>query len=503
MSRDYGRLGSGRRSGSAIWQWMIIGGVLGFGCAAAAFLALLVTGNVTLDPNGLNRITPTALVQVVTATTDPDLPMATPFIITATSEPRPTQQSAVIAPTSTPPVTNETVVTEEVPSLTAEPTEDTAPSDPNATVEPGTVGDSTTGTGANGTRSVNSGGIAAVLEGIGSPLVPVEGGTFTMGTIPLEAAEAERICRADGGQCTVNDAQDAYPAHNVTIAPFSIERTEVSIRQYVAFLNSLRTSGANHLNGCDGQRCAETKVENPNTNIAYDTNIYTVEPDFIGEQPMIFVSWYGANAYCEALGRRLPTEAEWEYAARGAGNSIYPWGNDLVVENVNTSRSVNEEGTPIGIQPAISYETVTSPFGTLNQAGNVGEWVADWYGVYSGADVSNPTGPASGSQKVYRGGTWADNPFYARTMHRLSAAPDADEPTIGFRCAADEQLPASSLGSTTTGGTTGSLSNTTLETPVGTPDPANLGVIGGSTDTGGAAPTLDVGPTQPALPPGG
>jgi hypothetical protein len=160
MSRDYGRLGSGRRSGSAIWQWMIIGGVLGFGCAAAAFLGLLLTGNVTFDPNGLNRITPTAIVQVVTSTPDLNLPTETPLIITATTEPRPTQEANVIAPSSTPPVTTEPVTTEEAAVTEETGTTDVQPlatesldttEDPSATQETGTTGD----TGSTGTRGTD------------------------------------------------------------------------------------------------------------------------------------------------------------------------------------------------------------------------------------------------------------------------------------------------------------------------------------------------------------
>jgi formylglycine-generating enzyme required for sulfatase activity len=513
MSRDYGRLGSGRRSGSAIWQWMIIGGVLGFGCAAAAFLGLLLTGNVTFDPNGLNRITPTAIVQVVTSTPDLNLPTETPLIITATTEPRPTQEANVIAPSSTPPVTTEPVTTEEAAVTEETGTTDVQPlatesldttEDPSATQETGTTGD----TGSTGTRGTD-GGVPPQLEGIGSPLLPVTGGSFIMGTSPSEVQEAVRICIDDGGQCEVTFAEDAYPAHNVTLDSFSIEQYEVSLAQYVQFLNYLKSTGVDHSNGCNGNRCVETKVENPDsTNIAYDTNLYTFEPSFTETLPVTFVSWHGADAYCRALGRRLPTEAEWEFAARGPGNNIYPWGRDFLVENASTSRSVNEDGTQSGIQPVNAYPGGASPFGTFNQAGNVGEWVADWYGPYAAADAFNPTGPSAGSQKVVRGGNWAFNPFFARTMQRIYAAPDSKEPTVGFRCAADAQVPATTLGNTTTD-TTGSLGNTVFETPVGTPDPANLGVIGSSTETGGAAPTLAAatptlsgGPTQPALPPG-
>jgi formylglycine-generating enzyme required for sulfatase activity len=510
MSRDYGRLGSGRRSGSAIWQWMIIGSVLGFGCAAAAFLVLLLTGNIVLDPSGLTRITPTAVVQVVTSTPDPNQPTITPLIITATSEPRPTQEAGILIPSSTPPVveeptTEEPVVTEET---------GTTETQASATESLDSTDDSaaTQETGTGGTRTVDSGGIPAELEGITSQLVPITGGTFTMGTNPQEVSSAVLICQDNGGSCDANTATDSYPAHNVTLDAFSMEQTEVSIRQYVAFLNYLKSTGVDHTNGCSNQRCVETKIENPDgSNIAYDTNLYTVEPDFAGELPVIYVSWYGADSYCRAIGRRLPTEAEWEYAARGTGNNIYPWGNDLLVENASTGRSFNEDGTPVGLQPITAFNTVGSPFGTINQAGNVSEWVADWYGAYSAVDAFNPTGPAAGSQKVIRGGNWADNPFFARSMHRISAAPTQETATVGFRCAADAQDPASTLGTTGTTGTTGgSLGNATFEAPVGTPDPSSLGVIGGSTETGGAAPTLapatptlSGGPTQPSLPPGG
>ncbi len=510
MSRDYGRLGSSRRSGSAIWQWMIIGAVLGFGCAAVAFLALLVTNQIQIDPNGFNRVTPTerVVVQVVTPTLDPNAPTITPVIITATSEPLPTQQSEVIVPSSTPPVLDEPTPTEEAVASTDETTVETNPTATTETGSTDSTGSTTDGSiidtnaGNGGTRNLTSGGIAPELEGIGSILMPVQGGSFIMGTNPAEAEAAWRVCVDNGGACEVDHASDSYPAHTVNLDSFRIEQTEVSLEQYVIFLNYLKSTGVDHLTGCGGQQCIETKIENSNTNIAYDTNLYTVEPTFVGNLPVTFVSWYGADAYCKALGRRLPTEAEWEFAARGPGGNIYPWGNELVVENASTSRLVNAEGAPLGMQPVAAI-AVQGPFGTYNQAGNVSEWVADWYGAYQQAEATNPTGPAAGSQKVHRGGNWAYNPFYARTMHRLSANPGDESPTIGFRCAADAEDPASSLGTTGSTGTTGSIGNVTLEAPVGTPDPANLGVIGSSTEPVGGAPTLEAGPTQGSLPPGG
>jgi iron(II)-dependent oxidoreductase len=151
---------------------------------------------------------------------------------------------------------------------------------------------------------------------------------------------------------------------------------------------------------------------------------------------MYKVTWYGAKAFCEAVGGRLPTEAEWEYAARGTDGRIYPWGNTWDPLNARTSVPVTTNVGPVGID---SYPSGISPFGLYDMAGNVAEWVSDWYdpAYYSKPEASgtDPVGPAAGSQKVVRGGSWDSKPFFARSVHRQSLDPTSATNGTGFRCA--------------------------------------------------------------------
>jgi formylglycine-generating enzyme required for sulfatase activity len=145
--------------------------------------------------------------------------------------------------------------------------------------------------------------------------------------------------------------------------------------------------------------------------------------------PCVKVTWYEAEAYARWRGGRLPTEAEWEYAARGLQALSYPWGNTFDASQTNV---VNSKGlTPVG-----SYPNGVSWVGAHDMAGNAMEWVQDWLAVnYYQASVSdNPTGPATGRQKVEKGGWWGSNPFVARSAYRhFEDPPDYSDEHIGFR----------------------------------------------------------------------
>ena len=147
------------------------------------------------------------------------------------------------------------------------------------------------------------------------------------------------------------------------------------------------------------------------------------------DNPVACITWYEAEAYSKWRGGRLPTEAEWEYTARGSQSLIYPWGN-----NFDSSRCNIIEGE--GFKPVGSYPTGASWVGALDMAGNVMEWVQDWLGSYSGNIVENPTGPTTGTVKVEKGGWWGSNLFVARSAYRhFEDHPDYGDMHIGFRTA--------------------------------------------------------------------
>jgi formylglycine-generating enzyme required for sulfatase activity len=196
---------------------------------------------------------------------------------------------------------------------------------------------------------------------------------------------------------------DEKPQHKVYLDAFWIDKTEVTNAQYKKCV----AAGV-----CKASRCAD-------------------DPRFNGDaQPVVCVSWDDATAYVQWAGGRLPTEPEWEKAARGTDGRLWPWGNAWDAGKVNSEEQGLGKPTAVG-----SYPAGASPYGALDMAGNVWEWVADWYdgGYYARSPGRNPPGPDSGGFKVVRGGAFYHNWRSVRCAARLRYDPYEGYINVGFR----------------------------------------------------------------------
>jgi formylglycine-generating enzyme required for sulfatase activity len=247
------------------------------------------------------------------------------------------------------------------------------------------------------------------------------------GCLPRAASPGKEMVFVPAGAFWMGNeegAADEGPLQQIYLEAFWTDRYEVTNAQYAEFLNATQGDPGR----CGGHICADTKVENPDSHLLYEEGRYVAERGY-EDHPVTEVSWYGAKAYCEHYGKRLPSEAEWEKTARGTDGATYPWGEEFDPHKLNSDDRVGDT-TPVG-----SYPDGASPYGVFDMAGNVWEWVADWYDAYPGSAYRSPF--FGHKYKVVRGGSWNHPGDDARCARRDIAHPDRRLRVVGFRCARD------------------------------------------------------------------
>jgi len=272
--------------------------------------------------------------------------------------------------------------------------------------------------------------------------VPTEEPTFTLA--PILGIGATQVSPIDGsvlvyvpeGEFFMGSDPDApyfwgaeAPEHTIYLNAFWIQRTEVTTTMY----QDCVSAGA----------CPSPSYSNSRTYQNYYGN-----PEFV-DYPVIFVTYAGAQAYCQWIEGHLPTEAEWEKAARGTDGRLYPWGNEEINSNLANfcdtgcpNSNIEEVETAFNdgyrdVAPVGSFPEGASPYGALDMAGNVLEWVSDYYAAdyYAKSPYENPSGPESGTRHPIRGGSWFSGRAGLRTSARASLQPNNGYDTLGFRCA--------------------------------------------------------------------
>ena len=255
--------------------------------------------------------------------------------------------------------------------------------------------------------------ISGIVYALKAPTPPP---TFSIGSVEVSEKDGMKLLFVPAGEFTMgseNGDDNEKPVHVVSLDAFWIDQTEITNGMYALCVN-------------DGKCVVPGSKES------------ITRPTYYGEAqydnyPVIFVDWNRAKTYCEWAGRRLPTEAQWEKAARGTEMFIYPWGDAMPDKNLLNYNDFVGDTTEVGI-----YPNGASLYGALDMAGNVWEWVNDWFapGYYRNSPELNPLGPSTGRTHVLRGGSWNLNDDLVRSTFR-GTHPSEPNLGIGFRCAMD------------------------------------------------------------------
>jgi formylglycine-generating enzyme required for sulfatase activity len=258
----------------------------------------------------------------------------------------------------------------------------------------------------------------SIFQNSPSPIIeaPTEVEEISASDFPVEITDAKGVTMRliPAGEFTMgseNGNKDEQPIHRVYLDDFYMDIYEVTNALYKACV--------------DADGCTVPKDNSSRLNPIYYGN------SKFDDYPVVFVDWYQAQAYCTWRGANLPTEAQWEKAARGTDGRTYPWGEGINCSKANYSNCVSET-TKVG-----SYTGVLSPYGIYDLTGNVFEWVEDWYAwsYYENSPSSNPLGPSYGENRVLRGGRHYDDGDLVRSANRSYRAPDYNYFDTGFRCA--------------------------------------------------------------------
>ncbi len=249
-----------------------------------------------------------------------------------------------------------------------------------------------------------------------SPMVKIPAGWFLMGTVRKDDDPF-------GLETQYDDTE--FPQRRIWLDVYALDRDEVSLAEYLAFLY--------------GQGLP---VPHKLRHLIWHLIDVHVLPDYVmARWPALYMTWEEADRFCRERGKRLPTEAEWEKGARGTDGRVFPWGADPPTPDLAVSGLYHVHQIPL-VAAVDSFEEGRSPYGLHHMAGNVREWVHDWFGpdTYPLMPERNPQGSEAGRYKSVRGGSWRSRPQLLRTATRNGATPDTRSPNIGFRCA--RTLPA-------------------------------------------------------------
>ena len=256
-----------------------------------------------------------------------------------------------------------------------------------------------------------------VVKGTTPEWILFEEQTFAMGLADIEP-----------GPYGNHWKENAKPQHSVQLSSFYLHKTEVTVMAYASYLSTLQRYGAS----------------GPNTStlmpITQDLDGHFLPNEGHAQRAINYVSWYDAASFCAAIGARLPTEAEWELAAKGNSAEeprAFPWSPSPTNCNVAvyfTHRTLCETAPADVGSRSPQGDT---PDGVSDLGGNVSEWTLDWYGRYSSEATIDPSGPDTGVYKVLRGGGFRETADAMRSTDRVMARPSSRSEGIGFRCAKD------------------------------------------------------------------